>query len=361
MLKAVLMIFDEPWPENELETLGACPVCQSTDRTVLLNGLHDMAFRVAPGRWTLWRCGGCSAAYLDPRPAAAFIVKAYERYYTHGEGEVFRLDPPGPLDARTRFTTGVRNSWLNRRYGAKLPGAIPFGWLLAGLFSHRRRRVEQMIRHLPPTKGQRRVLLDAGCGSGDFLRIAGQLGYQAMGLDFDAEAVARGKAAGLDIRQGALPGTGLPPESVDYITVSHVLEHLHDPVGTLKELYGLLKPGGCLWITQPNLSALGLKEFGIAWRGLEPPRHLTLFEPAGLMALLTGLGFERITLYDAVPHADFYYRQSLAQRIGQDPYQPGPTPGWSPEWDAKVAAADAAAAQDASLSEALTLTAWKPA
>lgn len=354
------MIHDEPWPESELETLGACPVCRSPERAVMLEGLRDMAFQVAPGRWTLWRCGGCGAAYLDPRPAAAFIVKAYQRYYTHGESEAFRLDPPGPLDLRTRVITGIRNAWLNHRYGVKLPWALPLGWLLAGLFPDRQRRVEQLIRHLPPAKKDRCLLLDAGCGNGDFLRMAQQLGYQAVGLDFDAEAVARGQAAGLDIRQGSLPGTGLAPQSIDYITVSHVLEHLHDPVGTLRELYGLLKPGGCLWISQPNLSSLGLKEFGVAWRGLEPPRHLTLFEPAGLMTLLTGLGFEKVTLHEAVPQAEFYYRQSRAQQMGADPYQPAPTPGWSAAWDAKVAAADAAAAEDSRLSEALTITAWKP-
>lgn len=355
------MSLSENWPENELEVLGACPVCASPVRERLLTDLHDMAFLVAPGRWTLWRCGGCGCAYLDPRPDAASIVRAYERYYTHDDERMDGLVPTGRLDLRTRVTVGLRNSWLSRRYGVRLGGAWPLGWLLAGLFAERRRRVDYLIRQVPPTGGQTRTLLDAGCGSGYFVKVAQQLGYKAVGLDFDAAAVAQGRAAGLDIRQGALPGTGLEPASFDYITVSHVLEHLHDPVGALREFMGLLKPGGCLWITQPNLGSCGFKEFGAAWRGLEPPRHLTLFDAPGLMRLLGTLGYADITLERAVPVADFYFRQSLSQRLGHDPYAPGPTPGWDAPWAARAKAADDAAAADPALSENLTIRAWKPA
>lgn len=351
----------ENWPENELERLGACPVCQSASRECLLTDLHDMAFLVAPGRWTLWRCGGCGCAYLDPRPNATSIVKAYARYYTHDDERMDGLVPTGPQGLRTRLAIGFRNSWLSRSYGVTLDGALPLGWLFAGPLGERRRRVEYLIRQIPPTHGQQRTLLDAGCGSGSFVRVASQLGYQAVGLDFDAEAVARGRAAGLDIRQGSLPGTGLEPSSFDYITISHVLEHLHDPVGTLREFMDLLKPGGCLWITQPNLGSCGFKEFGAAWRGLEPPRHLTLFDAPGLQRLLGSLGYARVKLEQPVPVAEFYYRQSLSQMKGADPYAAGPTPGWDAQWLAKARAADAAAARDPALSENLTISAWKPA
>lgn len=348
------------WPAEELETLGACPICHSAARSVRFPDLTDMAFGVAPGIWTMWDCGGCGCAYLDPRPTPASIGRAYARYYTHGLG-AFRLDPPGPLGWRDRLVTGMRNAWLNREYGASLPWALPFGAALAPLFPERLRRLAYMLRHLPPLRGGRARLLDAGCGGGDFLRIARQLGYDAVGLDFDGEAVARGKADGLDIHQGAMPGTGFGPGSFDHITVAHVLEHLHDPVGTLVEFLSILKPGGRLWISQPNLGALGLVEFGRAWRGLEPPRHLSLFGCQGLVDLLVRLGYERVELVPAVPQADFYYRQSLSQREGVDPNQPGDPPGWNGEWAQRAASADAAAALDATLSENLTITAWKPA
>lgn len=79
------MIPDAPWPEDELEWLGKCPACGAARRDVLFEGLRDEAFHVAAGRWVLWRCQGCEAAYLDPRPSEASIGRAYANYYTHSE------------------------------------------------------------------------------------------------------------------------------------------------------------------------------------------------------------------------------------------------------------------------------------
>ena len=62
-----------------------CPVCGETDRKILHSDLIDNAFRVAPGKWALWKCAMCSGAYLDPRPNPATIHLAYANYYTHQE------------------------------------------------------------------------------------------------------------------------------------------------------------------------------------------------------------------------------------------------------------------------------------
>ncbi|MDQ3823220.1 MAG: class I SAM-dependent methyltransferase, partial [Actinomycetota bacterium] len=65
----------------ETEPVPACPVCGDGRRGVLHAGLVDRLYG-APGRWTLHRCAGCGAAYLDPRPTPESIAAAYERYYT---------------------------------------------------------------------------------------------------------------------------------------------------------------------------------------------------------------------------------------------------------------------------------------
>ncbi len=80
-------------------------------------------------------------------------------------------------------------------------------------------------------------------------------------------------------------------DEFDVITISHVIEHAHDPLSILKASYRLLKPGGCLWIETPNIQSYSHARFGRFWRGLEPPRHLTIFNDDSLRTSLSRAGF----------------------------------------------------------------------
>jgi SAM-dependent methyltransferase len=71
----------------------------------------------------------------------------------------------------------------------------------------------------------------------------------------------------------------------------HVLEHVHDPRAALAWCRRVLRPDGLLSIAVPNPAGLGHRVFGACWRGLEPPRHLSLFEASALRALLAEAGF----------------------------------------------------------------------
>ena len=346
------------WPEQDLEKVGQCPYCGSSHRGVLLEGLEDLAFRVAPGRWTMWSCHSCSAAYLDPRPTIASIGRAYERYYTHRSGTGTGLEVQGsPL---RRLVTGALLGRLNRVYGHALPGAAPALSWLAALMAGSVRFMDTTIRHLPAPRGREERLLDIGCGSGDFLRVADRLGYRATGIDLDPMAVEQGRAQGLDMRVAPFPGSGLERDAFAQITMSHVLEHLHDPVGGLREALSLLVPGGRLWLSQPNLGALGLRRFGVYWRGLEPPRHLTLVDTDRLVRLLGEVGFTRVTVHAAPAVAGFFFRQSLCQQQGIDPYGDEGPRGWDLGWETRVQEADTIGASNPRHAEILTVTAHRP-
>jgi SAM-dependent methyltransferase len=95
----------------------------------------------------------------------------------------------------------------------------------------------------------------------------------------------------MTVYESALPRTGLRDETYDAVTMSHVIEHLHDPVSALQEVRRILKPGGTLWIVTPNVESIGHRRFGVNWRGLEPPRHLVLFSGASLAEALDRAGF----------------------------------------------------------------------
>lgn len=222
------------------------------------------------------------------------------------------------------------------------------------------KNLDFMIRHLPAPASAGRRILDVGCGNGDFLAVAQDLGYAAQGLDPDPKAVELARSSGLEARLGSLPGSGEAPASFDHLFLNHVLEHLHDPVGALREAKALLVPGGRLWLSLPNIDSEGMRRFGPDWRGLEPPRHLVLPPAPRLLQLLGGLGFEGATLLPAEEAACFYFRQSQLIRHGLDPFSQDDPPGW----DALRRQADGAnrRARSAPLEgESLTITASRPA
>lgn len=278
----------EPWPEDGLEEVKQCPVCCSEKREILYKGLRDRVFFCAPGEWTLHRCNGCGSAYLDPRPTPGMIHLAYESYFTHQPPlKVADLSPFGKL--RRIFANGYRN-W---RYGTNERPASGLGVLIAWLMPNMRAALDVSFRYLPrPRTGQR--LLDVGCGNGAFLLRAQSAGWDVMGLDFDPKAIEAAKQAGLDVCLGGMSALAQEKEQFDIVTLSHVIEHVHDPNRMLRDCFRLIKPGGYLWIETPNLNAEGHRLFGENWRGLEPPRHLVLFTRTSLCAALHEAGFNQV-------------------------------------------------------------------
>jgi 2-polyprenyl-3-methyl-5-hydroxy-6-metoxy-1,4-benzoquinol methylase len=347
-------VIDTDWPAEDLQWVAACPACDSAQSTVLLADVQDLTFHVAPGRWTMRSCGDCGIAYLNPRPSPQSIGRAYERYYTH-EGAA-----RAPVWRQSGLASKLKVDYLNRKYGYRFPGGIPVGHFIitraVGYLG-----LDDVVRHLPAPAGAGERLLDIGCGDGEFVRTAAELGFEARGIDPDPKAVATGRSMGLAISVGLFPDESFRDSGFDHVTMSHVLEHLHEPRAALAQIFDILKPGGRVWLTQPNLGAIGLREFGKAWRGLEAPRHLSLYHWSGLERLLRSIGFQQITLMpSAKAAATFYYRHSAAMAAGVDPY--------SPEADAlndetvrrAAAAADAQAAADPTLGESLTVIAFKP-
>ncbi|HUW97248.1 MAG TPA: methyltransferase domain-containing protein [Acidiferrobacter sp.] len=266
----------DEWPASGLESCPVCPVCGGSARHKRFEGLKDRVFFVAPGTWTLWQCEDCSAGYLDPRPNEATIGEAYKDYFTHGQA----LDLIGPTAPRSGWRKKIgqplRNGYLNHRFGYSLTSASPLGMFLLPLLPGQVTAAESIVRHLPAPDRKEASLLDVGCGNGGFLIIAQHLGYQAIGLEPDPKATLAARAAGFEVAPNLLPGSGFAPGTFDQITLSHVVEHLHRPREAFAEMYSLLRPGGRVWISTPNLNSQGLERFGVDWRGLEPPRHLVL-------------------------------------------------------------------------------------
>lgn len=276
-------LVSEVWPPGDLEQVPACPVCGSQERSVLHADLRDLQFLCAPGLWTFHRCLQCSSAYLDPRPTRGSIGRAYTVYYTHGR-PCNRLGPLGKVQRRLRY------GFLNQAHGYRLYPAWRAGaWLLRVLPNERSLALRE-IRHLT-RRGNGMRVLDVGCGSGAFLDLMRWQGWSGVGLEPDQSAVDTARERGLEVIQGTVDRLAeLPASSFDAITMSHAIEHLHDPVASLRACARLLAPDGVMYIATPNLDARGHSVFGADWIGLDPPRHLVLFTRDSLEAAARAAG-----------------------------------------------------------------------
>ena len=281
-----------------------CRVCGAAGET-LYEGLHDLLFG-APGRWRMARCadGSCGLLWLDPAPLPEDLGLAYERYYTHGSAAGSR----GVFERLLR-SWGKQGYWASRYgYRVRLAGAKRLLARAAVRSQETREYLDRLVLMQPPRPGGR--ALDVGCGEGATVEALATLGWDAEGVDFDAAAVVRAVERGLRVRLGSLEGQHYPAGHFDVIGMTHVLEHVPDPLATLRECARLLRPGGQLVLATPNARSLGHRRFGRDWRGLEPPRHLQVFTPGALRRLAERAGFALATLESRTLGAAFASAES---------------------------------------------------
>jgi 2-polyprenyl-3-methyl-5-hydroxy-6-metoxy-1,4-benzoquinol methylase len=279
---------EKMWLHDALEELGCCPICQESKRVLLHDELTDDMIS-ATDRWKLYMCANCSSVYLDPRPKLQNIGNAYLNYFTHQPTVDF-----APKGVFASIKKNLCESYSLFKYSGQKEHHLK-SQLFQILFPLRRYEYDAMkARHLPCTPGLK--LLDIGCGNGAFLHFARERGWIVEGIDFDSKAVETARSLGIQVEQGGVEKYGALSEQFDYITLSHVIEHVHDPAALLAACKRLLKPGGALWLETPNISSLGHKIFGAAWRGLEPPRHLYLFSEKSISSCLKNAGFSKIEI-----------------------------------------------------------------
>lgn len=281
----------DDWPLEGLEHLGACPICASARRNCLHQGLVDHLFNT-PGRWNLYACELCGTAYLDPRPNRQTIHIAYQDYGTH-ESQLDD-DPQQPGDDwRSSVKQAILRAYIRVRFSKQpfKPSDVFAGamWLRPFL----RPRFDGAMRNLP-VSSKTSTVLDIGCGNGRFLAWARTAGWQGYGTEFDSQAAAVARSKGFDVHEGPLEDLVDSGTKFDAVTISHVIEHVHEPSALLRAAHQLLKPGGHFWIETPNVNARGHAYFGSGWAGLHPPHHLQVFAPKALKGLLQEAGFTGI-------------------------------------------------------------------
>lgn len=274
---AIHVGIEAPAPSTKTRAVESCPLCGGARSTLFQR--VDVAGGPVDGSFELRRCRDCDLVFVDPRLSDEMLSRLYDEDYY--------------------FSTG----WP---YGRFASAAIEL------IQSQRRRRVE---RHVRPGS-----LLDIGSGAGRFVHHMAHHGWQATGIDFSpaAQALAVRNASmngngngngtwnGNGIAHGNRNGNGcrflcgslddhdFPSGSLDLVTLWQVLEHIGQPRPLLKRCHEMLRPGGLLVASVPNIEGLSSRLTGERWWGLDVPRHLLHYAPETLRRGLEQAGFRVI-------------------------------------------------------------------
>jgi 2-polyprenyl-3-methyl-5-hydroxy-6-metoxy-1,4-benzoquinol methylase len=147
-------------------------------------------------------------------------------------------------------------------------------------------------------------VLDVGCGYGYFLEAAEAAGFEGHGIDVSAKAVQEtarrlpGRVHHGDVRD--CPALG--PEEFDVVFVSHLIEHIPEPVSFVAALSRILKASGIAIFVTPNIHSPLARLSRSRWVSLKVPEHVAYYNPETIRRLLEEGGLEVIGMETAHQH-----------------------------------------------------------
>lgn len=232
-------------------------------------------------------CGKCGVIFIHPQPTQEELKQLYSREYFEGD-----------------FRCGHAGSYFDDNTIDKLSD-------------------NSFIKKINQYKDNGK-LLEIGCAGGIFLNTARKEGYEVYGVEYsnDAAELARNKF-NLDVVTGELKEGMFQPEMFDIVFMGDVIEHLPDPMSTLKLINSILKINGMLVIVCPIqtntiFSRLGFMLYEILKKKVTvdlPPYHLFEYRPKSLSWLFQSAGFKILKIEQSTIRPDkislrgaFYHR-----------------------------------------------------
>lgn len=245
---------------------STCPICETDSISVIYSVASDY---ITGEKFQIHQCNNCRIAYTRPRPddLSNFYPARYRRY----NSLVLKA---------LEFLYNLRAKNWSRMY--KAPG----------------------------------MAFEMGCGDGLMLNTLRKQGWQVFGNERTlAAADFACHKLNLPIYVGEIDALcGVP--TADLIILFQVLEHLKDPLTTLRQLNQLIKPNGKLIIAVPNFGGWQSRFGGEKWFHLDVPRHTFHFSLPSLEFCLRKSGFEITQVsYVSLEHDPYGWVQSTMNRL----------------------------------------------
>lgn len=238
----------------------------------------------------------------------------YERHYSNPPKEMI---PPAPGES-SPFAGYFGGSWFDRLL-LKIPIPPEWTWKRLNWTDQTATELLDVLKGLVPPRGGEVAFLDVGCFEGKLLDAIGQLtDWKTCGIEANLNAVEVARSKGHSVWHGFAEdayATIPAGRQFDVIFMGQVIEHLDDPLLVVRRLSLLLKPGGLLVMSTPNLRSKQIEIFGPTWGHWHVPYHRAIHSRRSLKLMATLSGMRLIRVRD-FSHA-YWTCISVAQnRIG---------------------------------------------
>tara|TARA_B100000780_G_scaffold261631_1_gene214203 strand:- start:31291 stop:32061 length:771 start_codon:yes stop_codon:yes gene_type:complete len=150
---------------------------------------------------------------------------------------------------------------------------------------HSLKGIPEIIRWVDSKIGGK--ILDIGCGPGWFLSSLSSK-WDRHGIEVSSFASNVASKYG-EIHNGLLET--FDEKGFDVIVMNHVIEHIADPIPTLKKIKGMLNPNGIFIIGTPDFDSAAARRYGDEFRLLDDPTHVSLFSLDSMHRCLRDIGF----------------------------------------------------------------------
>ncbi len=258
-----------------MKTLRDCPLCGSNNFNIY-GRFKD--YLISKEEFSVVKCPECGFLFTNPRPEIEFLGDYYQsdEYISHTDSRESVFD---------HIYHWVRKFMIKRK--------------LSFIDSHLKNNVK------------RRILMDYGCGTGEFLMQARKSGYEVYGIEPNMDARDRAISKGIIVEKGL----GIRQNNnIDFqvITLWHVLEHIPEPKKIIHELAEILEKDGLIVVAVPEYLSYDSKYYKEQWVAWDVPRHLNHFNKDTLCNIFYAYGFRLEKIYPLI--FDSFYVSLLTEK-----------------------------------------------
>lgn len=268
-----------------------CPVCGVVKVSKETN-LCDDRYGY-PGQFALMKCTNCGHTFLNCDMEPSEIGKLYTDYYPRKSFDIANYKPHAEESGFSAWFNGLACS--------------AFRWV--------------------PPKVR---VLDVGCGFGESLGYHTTRGCEVYGVEADENIRRVVERFGYKVHVGLFDDSVYEPKFFDYVTMDQVIEHVTDPLSTLRGVARILKPGGKAILSTPNANGWGAKVFGRRWINWHTPYHLQFFSKNSMRIAAEQAGFE-VTQVKTITNSEWLFYQWI--HLVTYPKLGEPSWFWSPQKD----------------------------